>query len=221
MTTPATAVPEGYDDYRPEDFTVRITRADTWLARAKEIRQTGDLDLTFVLYWTAFNAAYARDPAGGKAEREFVAFFRKLLRHDPGGAIHDTLRASSPDPIENLLGNNYLFRPFWDFRNNKPNGAFWERRFLRANRRALTALRNDETELVLRAVFDRIYTLRNQLVHGGARWKSGRNRDSVSDAARIMESLVPVFLDIMRSHRDEAWGQPYYRPGLELPRREQ
>ena len=219
MATPQPAVPEGYDDYRPDDFTVRITRADTWLGRAREIRQAGDLDLTFVLYWTSFNAAYARDPAGGNAEREFAAFFRRLRRHDPGGSIHDTLRASSPDPIENLLGNKYLFRPFWDFLNRKPKGTFWEGRFLRANRRALTALRNDETELVLKTVFDRIYTLRNQLVHGGARWESRRNRDSVSDGVRIMESLVPVFLGIMRANRDAAWGQPYYRPGLELPRR--
>lgn len=220
MTTPAAVVPEGYDDYRPDDFTVRITRADTWLARAREIRETGDLDLTFVLYWTAFNAAYARDPAGGRAKREFAAFFAKLLRHDPGSAIHDTLRASSPDPIENLLGNKYLFRRFWDFHNKKPKGASWERKFLRSNRRTLKALRNDKTDLVLKTVFDRLYTLRNQLVHGGARWKSGRNRDSVSDGARILESLVPLFVDIMRSSRNGIWGQPYYRPGLELPRRE-
>lgn len=220
MITPATVVPDGYDDFQPDDFTVRITRADTWLAHAREIRTTGDLDLTFVLYWTAFNASYARDPAGGKAEREIADYFRRLLHRDRSGAIHDSIRSSYSDPIEHLLRNKYLYRPFWDFLNKKPKGAFWERRFLRANRRALNALRNEKTGIVLETVFNRLYTLRNQLVHGGARWKSRRNRDSVSDGARIMEVLVPIFIDIMRANPNDQWGRPYYRPGLELPKRE-
>lgn len=220
MTTPATVVPDGYDDFQPDDFTVRITRADTWLARAKQIRNAGDADLTFVLYWTAFNAAYARDPAGGNAECEFKDYFRKLLPRDRTDVIHDTIRACFPDPIDNILKNKYLFLPFWNFLNNKPKGAFWERPFQQANDRALAAMRNEKTCIVLETVFNRLYTLRNQLVHGGARWNSSRNRDSVNDGSRLLESLIPLFIDIMRANDDDIWGRPFYRPGLEPPKRE-
>ena len=219
MTVPATLVPDGYDDYQPCDFTVRITRADTWLARAKQIRNAGDPDLTFVLYWTAFNAAYARDPAGGNAECEFKDYFRKLLSRDRG-AIHDTIRACFPDPIKNILKNRYLFLPFWNFLNDKPKSASWEHCFQKANDRALAAMKNEQTCIVLETVFNRLYTLRNQLVHGGARWKSTRNRDSVNDGSRLLESLIPLFIDIMRANQNGIWGQPFYRPGLELPKRE-
>lgn len=219
VTAPATVVPDGYDDFQPDNFTVRITRADTWLARAKQFGNAEDPDLTFVLYWTAFNAAYARDPAGGKAEREIKNYFRKLLSRDRG-AIHDTIQACFPDPIENILKNRYLFLPFWNFLNGKPKSASWEHCFQEANERALAAMGNEKTCIVLETVFNRLYTLRNQLVHGGARWNSNRNRDSVSDGSRLLESLIPLFIDIMRANQNGIWGRPFYRPGLELPKRE-
>ena len=59
-------------------------------------------------------------------------------------------------------------------------------------------------------VFDRLYVLRNQLVHGGSTWNSAVNRDQVRDGAVILGFLMPVFVDIMMDHPDEDWGKPFY-----------
>ena len=64
--------------------------------------------------------------------------------------------------------------------------------------------------MILTCLFDRLYVLRNQLVHGGATWNSSVNRQQVGDGARIMAFLVPLFIDIMMDHPQSDWGAPYY-----------
>jgi Zn-dependent oligopeptidase len=44
---------------------------------------------------------------------------------------------------------------------------------------------------LLEVVLDRLYTLRNQLVHGGATYKSEVNRSQVIDGKNILSMLVP------------------------------
>jgi len=50
---------------------------------------------------------------------------------------------------------------------------------------------------VLSIVLDRLYVLRNQLVHGGATWQSAANRRQVRDGAQILTSLLPIVIDLM------------------------
>jgi len=63
---------------------------------------------------------------------------------------------------------------------------------------------------VLTVIFDRLYVLRNQLVHGGATWNSSVNRCQVRDAAGIMERIVPLIIGIMMDHPEASWGAPCY-----------
>ena len=63
---------------------------------------------------------------------------------------------------------------------------------------------------MLTALFERLYVLRNQLMHGGATWNGGVNREQVRNGNAILEILVPRFIDLMMDHPDEAWGQPPY-----------
>ena len=44
---------------------------------------------------------------------------------------------------------------------------------------------------VLELIFDRLYVLQNQILHGGATWSGSVNRDQVRDGAAIMGFLVP------------------------------
>jgi hypothetical protein len=50
-----------------------------------------------------------------------------------------------------------------------------------ANRAAHAALGQRDTVTVLSVVLSRIYTLRNQLMHGGVTWNSSVNRDQIRD----------------------------------------
>ena len=67
-----------------------------------------------------------------------------------------------------------------------------------------------DTARTLSFVFDRLYVLRNQLVHGGATWNSAVNRDQVRDGAAILGSLVPVFVDVMMDNPHGDWGRSFY-----------
>ena len=86
----------------------------------------------------------------------------------------------------------------------------WEERFRTSQRRFARALQARDTVAVLSLVFDRLYVLRNQLVHGGATWNSRVNRDQVRDGAAILAFLMPVFVDVMMDHPGEDWGRPFY-----------
>lgn len=86
----------------------------------------------------------------------------------------------------------------------------WEPAFERSRRQARRALEQSNTATVLAILFDRLYVLRNQLVHGGATWGSAVNRPQVRDGARILAFLVPRFIDLMLDHPEAEWGPVFY-----------
>ena len=59
-----------------------------------------------------------------------------------------------------------------------------------------------DTGRLLTVVFDRLYVLRNQLVHGGATWNSSVNRSQVKDGAAVLGWMLPLFIDIMMDNPD-------------------
>jgi hypothetical protein len=54
-----------------------------------------------------------------------------------------------------------------------------------------------DTAKVLGIVFDRLYVLRNQLVHGGATWNSKVNRAQLKDGTAIMLAITPLIISLM------------------------
>ena len=65
-------------------------------------------------------------------------------------------------------------------------------------------------DVVLGIVFDRLYVLRNQLVHGGANWNSRANRGQVKDGANIMSEVVPIVVELMLDHSELDFGDILY-----------
>ena len=63
---------------------------------------------------------------------------------------------------------------------------------------------------ILSMLFDRLYVLRNQMMHGGATWNSAVNRDQLHDGAAILGSFLPVMIDLMMDAPDQDWGAPMY-----------
>ncbi len=194
----------------PIALTLRTHRGVSWLQRAE--RETDDLDVRFILLWVGFNAAYASDietDMGGERDR-FRAFFANLIALDPDQRVYDIVWQRFPNEIRLLLNNRYVFAPFWAHHNGQPGQADWADRLASGQRAVAAAIASRDTPRILSIIFDRLYVLRNQIVHGGATWNSAANRDQVRDGAAVLGWLLPTFLDIMMDHPEHAWDMPYY-----------
>lgn len=196
----------------PADMGLRVHRAISWIGRAEA--EGEDPDARFVFLWIAFNAAYADerdfDPASGRARSDFAEYFARLIRLDPEHRIYNAIWQKFAGPIRLLMQNRYVFQPFWSHQNGIAGHADWQSRFTASARVFATAVTERDTVKVLSCVFDRLYVLRNQLVHGGATWNSQVNRDQTRDGAAILGFLMPVFVAIMMEHPEEDWGRPFY-----------
>lgn len=204
----------GIDTF-PKPLQLRVRRALSWLDRAE--KETDDLDAAFIFYWIAFNAAYAnsrideRPGAYGRTERDvFLSYFGKIIDFDVNHAIYDAIWQRFSDSIRLFLNNKYVFQPFWNHLNGFRGYEDWERWFEKRKEEVMKSLAEKETKIVLSKLFDRLYVLRNQLLHGGATWRSSVNRTQVRDGARIMAFLVPHFIDLMMSNPNADWGEPPY-----------
>lgn len=199
-------------------FTLRMRRALSWLQRAQQLQPGGDDDVAFICLWVAFNAAYAQDTGqavGSTSEQQrFRNFLAEVCRLDQDRALESLVWQVFPGPVRVLLDNRYLFQPFWDALNNpRADGStpdYWRESFDEARQRVHRALARQDTERVLYEVFVRLYTLRNQLMHGGATWNSSVNRAQVRDGRALLARLLPVLLDVMMRHPGQFHGRPFY-----------
>jgi len=96
-----------------------------------------------------------------------------------------------------LINNQYVYQQFWDLQNEKISEAEWLKLFQKNKAAANRALGKMDTGKILSIVFERLYTLRNQLIHGGAIWNSAVNRDQLRDGAKLMNQIVPAIISIM------------------------
>ena len=194
-----------------EELGLRVHRCLSWLDRAEQAE--GDNDAVFLFLWISFNAAYAEeinDNATFGERSAFDGYFQKLIDLDSSNRIYDAIWQKFPQSIRVFLDNKYIFQPFWKHHNHIDGFDDWQERFDASKRRFNSALSSKDTKIVLSMLFDRLYVLRNQLVHGGATWNSSVNRDQVRDGARILGFLVPIFVDLMMDNPDKNWGLPYY-----------
>jgi hypothetical protein len=120
---------------------------------------------------------------------------------------HVLFQGSGPDPACAVgCGKTQRDQP----QNGIDGFADWEERFRSSARSFAQAFQAGDSVRVLSFVFDRLYVLRNQLVHGGSTWNSGVNRAQVRDGAAILAFLLPVFVDLMMDNPHEDWGRPFY-----------
>ena len=129
-------------------------------------------------------------------------------------ALSDLVWQVFPSSIRLLLDNQFVFQPFWDALNNpRSDGSVpehWREAFDEARQRVHKALAQQDTERVLYEVFVRLYTLRNQLMHGGATWNSSVNRAQVRDGRALLARVLPVMLGVMLDKSERFEGQPFY-----------
>ncbi|MDO5291084.1 MAG: HEPN domain-containing protein [Pseudomonadota bacterium] len=190
-------------------FTLRMHRALSWLRRAEAAG--GDDDVAFICLWIAFNAAYAQDDAQGYSEKAaFKDFMQRVCDLDQSRVLYGLVWRDFPGAIRSLLNNPYVFQPFWDALNGGKDQQAWRPAFERAKASAGQALAAQDTARVLFTVFQRLYTLRNQLMHGGATWSSSVNRAQVRDGRAILARVLPTMLGVMMDHPGWFESQRFY-----------
>jgi hypothetical protein len=196
---------------RPPNLALRVHRALSWLNRAEQLEE--DRDGHFIFLWIAFNAAYATDldEKYRTSERAvFRDFLQKLISLDKRSAIQQLVWEEFSGSIRLLLDNKYIYQDFWNHQNGKLTETEWLRNFAEANKAARTALAQRDTATVLSIALSRLYTLRNQLMHGGATWNSSVNRDQIRDCANLLGKLVPLVIEIMMDNVNTLWGDACY-----------
>jgi hypothetical protein len=196
--------------YAP-NLALRVHRALSWLDRAE--RSGDDLDARFIFLWIAFNAAYANEIGDRERTHElqvFEAFLQKLVDLDRDRMLYELIWTEFPKSIRMLLDNRFVFQPFWDYQNGRIDEQQWQSRFSSARAAANRALGAGNTAQVLTIVLSRMYTLRNQLVHGGATWNSRVNRDQLRDCVAFLGKLVPFVILLMMDNPNVLWGDACY-----------
>ena len=178
---------------------LRPRRYTSWLGRAEQEMESGDYDAAFIFYWIAFEAAYAESRTGalvGGGDRERRKdYFHEIITLDVSDNVGNAIIAECADPIMEILKNKYVFQLFWADHKD------WEETLqceLAQVDRPYSLWRIEQhTKKTLNIVFDRLYVLRNQLIHGGATWKGSMNRNQVAAGARNMHVLIPRFAKLM------------------------
>jgi len=206
------------EELSPENAT-RLHRALSWLHCAEQ--QRSNADMQFVSLWIAFKACYSLgdDHATDESlnEREvFKQFIQKLVGHDKFQKIHHCLWVEFSGSIKALIRNPYVFHPFWQAQRQKQKGQGgvseidWKQAFDQSSVDALNYMSRQKIPELLAIVLDRLYELRNQIIDGGATYRSSVNREQVEDGAGLLMTLMPIVIEIMLLNSDEEWGEIYY-----------
>lgn len=197
---------DGFSD----NLGLRVHRALSWLDKSEQC--SGDLDSQFLFLWISFNAAYAQDTEvlrHSEAEA-FSLFISKLVDLDNTELFYNLVWREFSSSIRILLDNKFVFQPFWDCQNGKLSDQEWKDKFRSAKLMANNALASKRTDLLITIILQRLYTLRNQIVHGGATWKSSANRAQITDGVAFLSKLVPIIIDVMMDNPNQLWGDANY-----------
>ncbi len=198
-------------DALSEMHATRLHRATSWLGCAAE--QQDDIDVKLISLWISFNACYAIDEGGSESLAERFAFLRfveKLVKHDTDKKIYAILWETYSGPVKAIIKNPYVFHGFWAAKRRDQNDSSWQEEFDRLSVAALNNLSRQQVPELLSIVLDRLFVLRNQLLHGGATYGSQVNREQVQDGADLLGALMPTVIEIMLTASDEDWGDIYY-----------
>lgn len=111
-------------------------------------------------------------------------------------------------PVRVLIENKFIFEKFWEYNRGVANDYLTA--FNKSITNALNCLSKENIEGLLEIVLERLYTLRNSIVHGGSTFNSKLNRKQLKDACNIMQLLVPIIIDIMMENQKHDWGEIAY-----------
>ena len=214
----------------------RMGRALSWLERCEKGINDDAMDERFLFLWISFNAAYgddehlksAGDPdnAGNIEYQKIDEFLKKIATRDTQYILADIISEHS-NVFLNIIENRFLCNFFWRAEYLSWSQKIWKKNFKREQEEAHEILRDKhldtaQTRKMLLLAFKRLYTLRNQILHGSASWCDDYNRSSLESGDTILSLFIPEALRIMlKAMQDDPdtpdWGQNAYPPYLDTP----
>lgn len=217
-------IPEKKKFKEMQSFLMHLRRAISWLDRAQQMEKDEkeidkDLAPQFIFLWIAFNALYGRDPhrfirnrvrlrrsSGSKYEKaqaekdDFKQYFNNF-KNNAKDNIYKAMNNVSK-AIISLSENDFVGENFWNFHHD-----IEKKYVLRKSDDPVPPLSKQNMHEVLYSVFQRLYVLRNQLMHGASTWDGHLNKDQLIDGTEIMHQLLPVFIDIMLKTPENKWNR--------------
>jgi len=192
----------------PQTLIIRLHRAISWLKSAE--KQEENLDLKFISLWVSFNACYAVDINGlnSKSEKAKLREFTSSLVQFDQNRLYNLFWEKFSGPVKVLIENKFVFEKFWEYTRGESDD--YQVAFNKSITQATNCLSKQNIEGLLEVVLERLYTLRNQLIHGGSTYNSKLNRSQLRDACNIMHLLVPIIIDIMLENGEHDWGEIAY-----------
>ncbi|WP_410685830.1 hypothetical protein [Avibacterium paragallinarum] len=138
-------------------------------------------------------------------------FLLRICGLDENKVIYDLVWKNFSQSIRLLADNKFIFQPFWDYHNGKISETEYLNAEIKEREKLFSALENQNIDRILDVLFRRLYTLRNQIIHGGATFNSSVNREQLKTGCNILSLFLPVMLEIMmKNHNEMDWGKPFY-----------
>jgi hypothetical protein len=171
-----------------------------------------DLDGQFIFLWLAFNAAYAQDLdcLNVSETAAFSQFVTKICDCDHNQDLTKLVWDIYPISTSRLLDNPYVLQPFLDHQNGHDNAINRQEKFHNVKPQVNTVLAKQHTIKVIELVLPRLNTLRNQITHASATWKSNVNNSQLLEGVNLLDKLVPIIINVMMDHPEALWGDVNY-----------
>ncbi|OTG64738.1 HEPN domain-containing protein [Acinetobacter silvestris] len=192
-----------------DQFNLRIHRGLSWFKKSQQLDD--DLELKFICLWVSFNAIYAQELLITHDHQKFKQFLIAMFQVDCEQRIHHITWEKMSLPIRALLDNPYAFQTFWDYQNNRISQFAWKKEFELEKQKVHQALQKKDTIDILYMVFNRLYTLRLQVISGGVTYKSSVHRQQLQDSCYVLSAFIPIYIRLLLENAQTLdLEQPFY-----------
>jgi len=187
----------------------RLKRALSWIARAKTLSDARsgaerDLQGEFIGLWISFNALYG---SAKKLRRDewiqIDSYLRKIVQVDGDDLLVQAVLKGCKKKVDNILKDEFLWEDYWE---TKDKISSIRKELNRKLGNCYDQEGNAKEEPLIKALFERMYFLRNMVFHGNTTDKRSPINDSLRDAVDVLDSLTRAFILILiRKAELEDW----------------
>ena len=211
-----------FTDTQSDNF-IRVHRAISWLKQAEECMSP---DLSFICTWAGFNACYAantndikltdkireKESERTKETTRIWQYLKEIEKLDQANLLWSCLWHDNQNEVITILYSQFLFKEFWKSIHDDFDDMSWMDDYKIFNQRASIDKSQNNVLAYCFTVLQRVYVLRNQLVHGGATHGSSLNRDQVLACSNFMIEFLPIIIKIMIDNPKLELGDLMYPP---------